>query len=177
MLNADGSPISIIPWQRALALVLNDKLVQLDFYAECKVRDGRGIAYPVPAVVMLRKYVHRPHHTVPFSRRNILIRDSLTCQYCGRVCEPKELTLDHVIPRSRWTGQGGPTVWTNVVAACEPCNKRKGDRLCEQAGMFPMQSPVKPKHGDLFIGLSPWREKIPQEWGPFLKPLVMLDRK
>ena len=65
------------------------------------------------------------------------MRDRYTCQFCGRVFPAGELTLDHVIPRSR----GGHTDWDNLVACCHSCNNRKGDRLPEEAGLKLMRPP------------------------------------
>ncbi|MGD9541902.1 MAG: HNH endonuclease, partial [Methylocystis sp.] len=75
-------------------------------------------------------------------RFNVFLRDRFTCQYCG---EHDELTFDHVIPRSK----GGATTWENVVAACSPCNLRKGDRLPHEAHMSPAQTPFQPSIADL----------------------------
>ena len=59
------------------------------------------------------------------------MRDRYTCQYCHALLPTGELTLDHVIPRSR----GGETAWENLVACCHPCNNRKGNRTPDEAGM------------------------------------------
>ena len=74
---------------------------------------------------------HIPHQTRALSRKNILMRDRYTCQYCHRTLPSAELTLDHVIPRSR----AGESAWENLVACCHSCNNRKGGRTPEEAGM------------------------------------------
>jgi 5-methylcytosine-specific restriction endonuclease McrA len=71
------------------------------------------------------------------SRKNLLLRDRYTCQFCGRAFPAHELTLDHVIPRSR----GGHTDWDNLVACCHKCNNLKGDRLPEEAGLKLLRPP------------------------------------
>ena len=69
--------------------------------------------------------------TRALSRKNILLRDRNTCQFCGRIFTAAELTLDHVVPRSR----GGRSSWENLVACCYQCNNRKGDRTPDEAGI------------------------------------------
>ena len=79
----------------------------------------------MPSVIRLLEYRRIPHQTRALSRKNILLRDRNTCQYCGEALPPGELTLDHVIPRSR----GGNSTWENLVACCHSCNRRKGNRM------------------------------------------------
>lgn len=93
----------------------------------------------VPRVIRL---LHSDRHRkarVPLSRRNIYLRDGNTCQYCGRKFPTSELSLDHVIPRSR----GGGSTWTNLVCACTACNARKGAKTPEEAGMHLIRPPRK----------------------------------
>lgn len=90
----------------------------------------------LPSVVVLKDYV-KPAKSAAFTRFNLFLRDGFTCQYCGAT---GELTFDHVIPRSR----GGRTTWENVVAACAPCNLKKGSKTLAQANMSlrrPAQEP------------------------------------
>lgn len=70
-----------------------------------------------------------------------MARDLYTCQYCGGQPGRHELTVDHVMPRSR----GGTTTWENVVTACGPCNRRKGDRTPEEARMKLLSEPARPR--------------------------------
>jgi 5-methylcytosine-specific restriction endonuclease McrA len=85
----------------------------------------------LPSVIRLLEYRRIPHQTRALSRKNILMRDRYTCQYCHKTLPSGELTLDHVIPRSR----AGDTTWENLVACCHPCNNRKGCRTPDEAGM------------------------------------------
>ena len=91
----------------------------------------------VPKIIRLLGYDRLPRQQVKLNRRNLYARDANQCQYCG---SRDELTFDHLIPRSR----GGRTTWQNVVAACAPCNLRKGGRLARAAGMTPRRAPVQP---------------------------------
>ncbi len=67
-------------------------------------------------MIRLLEYRRIPHQTRALSRKNILMRDRYTCQYCQRALPYVELTLDHVIPRSR----AGESTWENLVACCHP---------------------------------------------------------
>ncbi len=95
----------------------------------------------VPRVVRLLFYDRLPKTPVKFNRRNIFARDRNRCQYCRREFPTSELTLDHVLPRSR----GGKTCWNNMVCCCVRCNVRKGGRTPSEAGMKLKTDPVKPK--------------------------------
>lgn len=95
----------------------------------------------VPRIVRLLFYDRLPQTPVKFTRRNLYARDRGRCQYCGRRFPTSELSLDHVVPRSR----GGEATWTNIVCCCVACNVRKGGRLPREAGMHLIAQPIKPK--------------------------------
>ena len=95
------------------------------------------LAIRVPSVIRLLEYRRIPHQTRALSRKNILLRDRNTCQYCGEVLPSSELTLDHVVPRSR----GGASTWENLVACCHPCNRQKGNQFPTEADMKLMREP------------------------------------
>jgi 5-methylcytosine-specific restriction endonuclease McrA len=88
-------------------------------------------SHRVPSVIRLLAYRHIPQQSRALSRKNILLRDRNTCQFCGATFPSSELTLDHVLPRSR----GGRSSWENLVACCYQCNNSKGDRTPEEAGL------------------------------------------
>jgi 5-methylcytosine-specific restriction endonuclease McrA len=100
-----------------------------------------SIRLRVPEVITLTQYDRIPVRSVAFSRRNLFKRDRCTCQYCGKRPGTEELTIDHVVPRSRQ----GDTSWTNCVVACVDCNARKADRTPEQARMPLKRTPGQPK--------------------------------
>lgn len=168
ILNADGLPIAIVGWKRAICLVMEERVTQLEFYHDVEARDGKGRAHPIPAVVSLNKYVRRDYRKAPFCRKNVLLRDGCMCAYCDAKLPPSDLTMDHVIPRSKWKGAGTPTCWENIVTCCHACNRRKGDKSCEDANMFPRVHPATPSYGELFVGLNPYRDRIPKEWMTYL---------
>lgn len=93
-----------------------------------------------PKVIVLGAYQKTPPRAVRFNRRNIFLRDGHSCQYCGKRPPRDELTIDHVVPRSR----GGRSTWENVVVACVSCNSRKGSRLSSECGMHPRVRPRRP---------------------------------
>jgi 5-methylcytosine-specific restriction endonuclease McrA len=138
LLDLGFRPLKVIPWQRALCMHFGGKVEVVSLH-DWEVRTISR-AYPAPAVVrLLRAVSARPLH-VRFSRENVYLRDGHRCQYCGLRCGPRELTLDHVVPRSR----GGKTTWRNVVTACVACNRRKGRATPEQVGMKLRTIPQRP---------------------------------
>lgn len=99
----------------------------------------------VPRVIRLLFYDRLPKQTIRFNRRNIFARDANRCQYCGRRFPTSELSLDHVVPRSR----GGETSWENIVCSCVKCNVKKGGRTPQEANMQLIRPPVRPKRSPL----------------------------
>jgi 5-methylcytosine-specific restriction endonuclease McrA len=99
----------------------------------------------VPRVIRLLFYDRLPKQTIRFNRRNIFARDANRCQYCGRRFPTSELSLDHVIPRSR----GGETSWENIVCSCVKCNVKKGGQTPQEASMQLIRPPVRPKRSPL----------------------------
>jgi 5-methylcytosine-specific restriction endonuclease McrA len=95
----------------------------------------------IPRVILLLVYDRLPKKEVKFTRHNIFERDKNTCQYCGQVCDRKDLNLDHVIPRDR----GGPTTWENIVCSCIECNTAKANRTPQEAGIKLIRKPKRPK--------------------------------
>jgi len=99
----------------------------------------------VPRVIRLLAFDRVPKQTIRFNRRNLFARDGNRCQYCGKHFPTSELSLDHVIPKSR----NGPTSWDNIVCSCVACNVRKGGRTPHEAHMKLIRHPVKPKRSPL----------------------------
>jgi 5-methylcytosine-specific restriction endonuclease McrA len=135
VLNASYEPINICAARRALVLILKG-VASAEELAPSQVHSARQVMR-VPSVIRLLEYRRIPHQTRALSRKNILMRDRYTCQYCQRMLPSGEMTLDHVIPRSRH----GETAWENLVACCHPCNNRKGNRTPDEAGMKLMRLP------------------------------------
>ncbi|MCX5673980.1 MAG: HNH endonuclease [Planctomycetota bacterium] len=116
----------------------------------------------VPRVIRLLRYDRLPKTRVRLNRRNLFTRDGNRCQYCGRKFKTPELSIDHVVPRSR----GGRTLWNNVVCACMACNVRKGGRTPAEAGLALVREPVQPRFSPV-ITLHAGNEKY-RSWKQFL---------
>jgi len=146
VLNATYEPLSVVSVRRAVLLLIKEKAEVVEA-AEAYLRSERT-RVPVPLVIRLVCYVRIPNRmSLPVSRRTVLARDHYTCQYCGSQPGRAQLTMDHVVPRSR----GGATCWENVVSACGPCNRRKGNRTPEEAHMPVLQTPRRPRYLALTI--------------------------
>ena len=112
----------------------------------------------LPSVMKLIKLIRAVYRSrVPFSKRNVLIRDGFACSYCGD--RKGKMTIDHIIPRSR----GGPTSFENCVACCRACNTRKGNRSPSEAGMYLKRVPTQPTISE-FLRLRLRRLGIQDLW-------------
>jgi len=139
VLNADYTPLSyyplsLWPWQTAVKAVFLERVDIVANYA--REVHSPTLTMQLPSVIALRQYV-RPSEYPAFTRFNLFLRDRFTCQYCG---DRRDLTFDHVVPRSK----GGQTTWDNVVTACSPCNLLKGGQLPRDAKMWPEHKPIRP---------------------------------
>lgn len=161
VLNAAYEPIHLVSWEKAMCLVFTAKAEIVAEY-DHMIRSVSQI-FRMPSVVRLKKYVRTFKRTMNArcTRRNILMRDRYSCQYCGLRCSPTTITIDHVMPRSR----GGRTTWENVVAACHPCNRRKADHTPEEANMHLAKKPRRPTWVDL---LEESHRSLLEAWIPFL---------
>jgi 5-methylcytosine-specific restriction endonuclease McrA len=135
VLNASYEPINICAARRALVLVLKG-VASAEEETTLNIHSTRR-SVTLPSVIRLLEYRRIPHQTRALSRKNILMRDRYQCQYCHKTLPSGELTLDHVIPRSR----AGESAWENLVACCHHCNNRKGNRTPEEAGMKLARAP------------------------------------
>jgi 5-methylcytosine-specific restriction endonuclease McrA len=160
VLNATYEPINVCTVRRAAVLLLKEK-AELVEHATWELRSEHA-TLPRPMVIRLVSYVRVPRdtHRRKITRRAVFARDGWECQYCGARAH---LTVDHVIPRSK----GGTSTWENIVAACAPCNRRKGDHLPERANMHPRRAPRVPQP-EIFIHVAspsipgPWRQWLPE---------------
>ena len=177
VLNRSFLPIHITNVRRAFTLLyqgiaraVDQEYRTFDFesWGELSVaRDTESIGWVrgrirVPRVIVLTTFDRIPKRHVRFSRLNIYARDGFTCQYCGGRPARMELNLDHVVPRSL----GGKSTWENVVCSCLDCNRRKGGRTPEQAGVKLRRTPRRPRWSPL-MSVVPHGVRY-QEWRPFL---------
>jgi 5-methylcytosine-specific restriction endonuclease McrA len=169
------TPVDVLTWQRAILLSLYDKAEVLEYY-DISVRSARA-EHPLPAVLKVSVYVSGSRGSrVALSRRNVLLRDASTCQYCSAPAT----TLDHVMPVSR----GGAWAWTNLVACCGRCNAKKGAKLpsevrfkcselrksnSQQANMMLKRVPKEPAHEHAIFSRVPTPRPPPAQWEGYLK--------
>lgn len=126
-------------------------------------------AIKIPEIIVLTQYSRVPKVGLVFNRRNIYTRDNNTCQYCGNQYHTTELSIDHVIPRSK----GGKSTFENCVVACLPCNRKKADKTLEQSKMKLLTKPIKPRWVPSFHNgpmLSSWEKFLSEVyWNTSLK--------
>ena len=158
VLNATYEPINVCSVRRAVVLLLKERAELVEKGRSILRSERDSLARPV--VVRLVNYVNVPRDTSrrKITRRAVFARDGWACQYCGN---RSNLTVDHVIPRSR----GGDSTWENIVASCAPCNRRKGNLMPAQAQMHPKRAPRKPG-AHVFITVS--TQRIPAAWRQWL---------
>jgi len=136
-------PIGIIDCLDALVMCIIGKAVAVEEYEE--EISSPSTTFKIPSVIVLKRVVKFISNSLNVNRTNILWRDKNQCQYCGVFESPKDLTLDHVVPKSR----GGDNTWTNLVTCCKSCNQKKRDRTPEEAGMGLLNKPKTPKYSIL----------------------------
>ena len=157
VLNQNYQPLNICNVRRAISLLGRGKAEPLE--------DGRGSihsisqTFPIPSVIRLIYMVKRPLMRRRLSRKAVFYRDGFSCQYCGKAT--KDLTLDHIIPRSKH----GPHVWENVVSACIPCNHRKAGLAPSEANMRLLREPTAPRPNPYYLF---HHRNILDEWRPFM---------
>ena len=160
VLNQSCEPLNLCRVRRAIILTLYGKAEVLE-NSRGEIHSARQF-FQIPSVIRLAYFIRRPYRERKLTKVEVFIRDQYTCQYCGT--QTRELTLDHVIPRQR----GGEHVWKNVVSACKVCNRRKGGRTPEEAGMSLLCSPRIPHHNGFYIPYhylnshNEWRKYIPE---------------
>ena len=164
VLNADYRPLSyyplsLWPWQDAVKAAFLDRVDIVAEYDE--VVRSPNMVIRIPSVVVLKDFV-QPQKRVAFTRFNLFLRDEFRCQYCG---SKGDLTFDHVVPRA----SGGITSWLNVVAACAPCNLRKGSKSLRQCGMSLRKPPRPPSAQELLnMGRKFPPNYLHESWMDFL---------
>ena len=185
VLNRLWQPVNVVGVERAFSLLSLDHAQVI--YAEdesfrvfnaatwfefCKEAEaGRGArtirtvnqTVIVPSVLLLRTYDRILLQEMKFNRQNLLERDDYRCQYCGKTFAPKELNMDHVLPKDR----GGGTSWENVVTSCIRCNSRKSNRLPREAGMSLLKEPKRPSRRPFVSSL--YGKQLEKAWEFFIQ--------
>ncbi len=160
ILNGDYTFLNVVNWKRAINLMVKDKVEVLKF-SDRVVRNGEGkVVTRIPLVMKLMKIIRMIYkNRVPFSKRNIFVRDKYACAYCHT---NKDLTIDHIMPASR----GGKTNFDNCITACRPCNNKKGNRTPSEAKMYLSHQPYAPTISEFIrlkmkqLGIDKFLEEI-----------------
>jgi 5-methylcytosine-specific restriction endonuclease McrA len=142
-LDSTYRPIGVIDCIEALVMCIVGKATAVEEYEE--EISSPSVTFKIPSVIVLKTVVKFISTGFRPSRNNILWRDKNQCQYCGVIEVPRDMTIDHVIPRSR----GGENTWSNLVTCCKKCNQKKGCRTPKEANMSLLNKPVKPKNSVL----------------------------
>lgn len=138
VLNADYTFLNTVNWQRALCLVIKGKVEVLKYTDRVITNAGNTIKIKIPEVIKLIKLIRSLYRNrVPFSKKNVMVRDNFECIYCGAT---EGLTIDHILPASR----GGKSSFENCVTACSECNAKKSDKTPSEARMFLRKQPYSP---------------------------------
>lgn len=157
LLNQNYEPLTVCNGKKAIILLYLGKAEILE--------EDSGWVHSVntkmrlPSVIRLVFFVKAPKKRVILNRKNLLIRDGYSCQYCGH--RAHHLTIDHVIPKNF----GGNNSWENLVVACLPCNNKKANRTPEQAGMKLIKKPKKPNY---FFYIQHYFGIKDTRWRPYL---------
>jgi 5-methylcytosine-specific restriction endonuclease McrA len=160
LLDSSYFPVEVIDWKRAMVLFLGNRAEVLDSHDNINIR-STSLSFKLPKVLRLFTNFKKGKSEIKFSRHNIFLRDNWTCQYCLGSFHAQELTLDHVIPRSR----GGKTNWENIVSSCYDCNNKKADYLPHEINMKPHKKPVKPNFSvKVVLRLKDEEAKIFSNW-------------
>lgn len=176
VLNSDYSvnsivPLSVVHWQEAFRLVCLGKARVLKYH-EDRIISTAHSTFKVPSIIVLSTYMRKPRPARK-NRQNIFLRDRFQCQICGKIFDSRELTIDHVVPKSL----GGGHDWENLSAACMRCNSTKGNNLA----IKPRTIPFEPSYFDLVKIRKSMPVKVKDmEWNNFLKwpeNLVILDKE
>lgn len=157
VLNVDYQAITVCSPERAIILILQEKATLVNKVPK-KFFKSKSLVLEFPSIIRLNRYVNIPYKKVHFTRQNVFKRDEHKCAYCGST---KDLTLDHVIPRSK----GGKHSWKNVVACCKKCNYEKADNFLEDTDMELRIVPHRPNYM-LFVTKN--YKRIPEDWKPYL---------
>ena len=157
ILNQDYQPLSVCNVRRSLLLLFLEKAEMLHNRPDYKIRTVSS-EFDFPSVIRLRKYTRIPFKNIVLTRKNVMRRDGNRCQYCG---SSSDLTIDHVIPKSR----NGKDTWDNLVTACNKCNHKKGNKTPSEGGMNLKKEPYRPNH---IIFLRDYIGHIEDPWKAYL---------
>lgn len=151
LLNNTFHPIAFITDRKAIRLILKEKVDVLSVWPGVRYFYANGFI-DLPSVLRLKYPIARTYNRVVFSRNSIFRRDNYSCLYCGKSLTPYQITLDHIVPKSK----GGSNSYENCVSSCIDCNREKGQKSLEEAGMRLLKLPQAPE--GYFLSL-PYRDE------------------
>lgn len=168
LLNSTFMPLRIVSWKKAMILMALRKAEVIEEYD----REIHTVSMSIrlPSVIRLLKFVRLRDQEIRFTRHSIYLRDQGRCQYCGRRFNMRDLTYDHVIPRTR----GGTASWENIVTCCRSCNLRKGGKTPQEAEMSLIRTPKRPKWLPMFdvvMGIH----GAPKSWQSYLPHINLVS--
>ena len=156
VLNNDYTPINVTDIIRGFNLVFRGKAEIVEADEQHPIVAGNQ-TFKRPSVIRLLKYIVLPFKKLNPTKENIFRRDGMKCLYCEST---KDLTIDHVIPKSR----GGQNTWENLATCCSKCNNKKGDKIPKEAGMRLIYAPFKPNWGYFIKNIG----NIQEQWTAYI---------
>ena len=161
-LDSSYRPVQILTSRDAFILCWLGKANAIEIHDDAYIHSCSK-RFPLPAVIVLNRYVQYNLLELKCTKKNIFWRDNFTCQYCNTLCTNKNITIDHITPRSR----GGIKTWENVVTSCLKCNQKKGSKTPLEAKMLPIAPARKPNTNTFYLLKD---TTIHNKWLPYLKP-------
>ncbi len=159
-LDTAGQPLEWLTWQDAVYYYALDRVAwtagehTLTIYGGTSRLTGLQSQMQINSIIAVRgshrQFFHQCRVSPTLTNRELFRRDMHICMYCGDEFQEKNLTRDHIIPRSR----GGRDTWTNVVTACRSCNVHKGCRTPEEAHMPLIAVPYAPNRAEYLALLN-----------------------
>jgi 5-methylcytosine-specific restriction endonuclease McrA len=161
VLDSNWKPQSFCHWTNAIKLIWEGRAEVVKEDEAGRILRSPSLSMGMPRVIVVKNaWTRRKKQSVPFSRRNVAVRDNSRCQYCGKVLQTQQYTLDHVVPRCN----GGVSSWTNLVLACVRCNKSKSGCTLAEAGMKLLKTPIEPKADDPKYNFKLHVTRMRPEW-------------
>ena len=147
-LDASWKPIAVIDSYKGFTMCYADRAKPVRYYDEI-----------YPSVIVLHSYVCKMPFILNCTRKNVFWRDNNICQYCNS--KNNFMTIDHIIPKDK----GGRDSWDNLVAACVPCNTKKGNKLLKDIDMVLLK---KPKAPSFLFNIQNDLSNSQDSWKPYL---------
>lgn len=161
VLDSNWVPQSFCNWEDAVKLIYENRATVIKEDEAGRVLRSPSFEMGLPRVIVVKNLWKKRRRTfVPCTRRNLLVRDNATCQYCGVIVSTQEYTIDHVTPRCL----GGTTVWNNIVCCCVSCNRKKAGLTLRQAKMKLLKEPTVPNATDPRFNFKLHIKKLRKEW-------------